>query len=47
MSQYNDALCTKHHLSNIWSSINETLSNTKTELRKAFLKKTIYFIAFE
>ena len=32
-------LCIKHHLRNIWSSINETLSNTKAELKKAFFEK--------
>ena len=28
-------ICIKEHLTNVWSSIHETLSNTDTELKKA------------
>ena len=36
-------ICIKQHLSNIWSSIHENLSNTEAELKKsvAYKKKCV------
>ena len=37
-------ICIKQHLSNIWSSFHEKLSNTEAELKKsvAYKKKRVY-----
>ena len=37
-------VCIKQHLSNIWSSVHEKLSNTEAELKKSVAyKKSVYF----
>ena len=45
VSQCDNALYSKQHLNNIWSSIYDNLSNTKAELKKSVAyKKGMYLL---
>ena len=39
-------ICIRQHLSNIWSSIHETLSNTEADLKSSAYKKNHLFFTF-